>query len=323
MEKESNQNNQANIKEQFLPPHQMATIDYNEKVSIIIPTYNRAYYLKESLESVLGQTYPNIEVIVVNDGSTDETEEILQEYEQQITYVSKENGGKSSAINLGLEKATGKYVWIFDDDDIALPKKLELQIRKFQQDRSIGLIHTSAIYFKNTDSEKNFTGMWKAENIDANSTLKAQLKGNHFFTPSVVVKMECFNKVGLWDELLIRAQDYDMWTRIGRFYKTASMVLPTLHYRLHSGTRGTNNEIIQINELQNKTMEYHRLVVRKVSNLPIEEIFKDNQGNDKSVYLIESLLERALYLAINNLNNECVKDIEQAKKIAVKVRQVI
>jgi glycosyltransferase involved in cell wall biosynthesis/ubiquinone/menaquinone biosynthesis C-methylase UbiE len=319
VEKENTQENKFKFENEFLPSHLLAPLNYSEKVSIIIPTYNRAIYLKESLESVLSQSYPNKEIIVVNDGSTDDTEEVVQQYKSKITYISKENGGKSSAINVGLKKATGTYVWIFDDDDIALPKKLELQVRKFQQDINIGFIHTSAIYLHNYDDKNNYTGMWEAEEIASDSTLKLQLTGNRFFTPSVVVKMECFKKVGPWDESLIRAQDYDMWTRIGRYYRSASISLPTLHYRLHSGIRGTNNESIKINELQQSTIKYHRQVVQKLYNVPIEEIFKDTQGcsSNKSVILVEAYLERALYLAMNNLVDEAAKDIEQAKNIAI------
>ncbi|WP_099361311.1 glycosyltransferase [Fredinandcohnia onubensis] len=318
IEKESDEESHFNRNSSFLPSHRLNEMDYNEKVSIIIPTYNRASYLKESLESVLFQTYPNKEIIVVNDGSTDETDKILKEYQHSITYISKENGGKSSAINLGMEKATGDYIWIFDDDDIALPKKLEIQIRKFQENKSIGLIHTSAIYLQEYNNSLIHSGMWNARNVESQFALKEQIKGNHFFTPSVIVRRECYDKVGKWDESLVRAQDYDMWTRICRYFNTLALPIPTLHYRLHSGTRGTKMESIQINNLQESTMKYHQLVVKKVHDIPIEEIYpKDIRIKDNNVYLIESLLERALYMANNDLLKECMEDIEKAKQIAM------
>src|SRR5690606_4575894 len=211
--------------------------------------------------------------ILINDGSTDETTEILQEYKHSIKYFNKENGGKSSAINLGLKKATGDYIWIFDDDDIALPKKLEIQIRKFQENLEVGLIHTSAIYLQDSVETKKFIGMWDLKNSNPSYALKEQLKGNHFFTPSVIVRSECYDRVGKWDEDLIRAQDYDMWSRICRYYKTLAVPLPTIHYRIHSGTRGTKKENIQINDLQETTFKYHQLVVKKLYDIPIEEVF--------------------------------------------------
>ena len=90
----------------------------NPKFSVIIPTYNRANYVGEAVESVLQQTYQNSELIVVNDGSTDDTAEVIRRFGDQICYVEKANGGKASAVNLGLKYVTGEYVWILDDDDI-------------------------------------------------------------------------------------------------------------------------------------------------------------------------------------------------------------
>ncbi|UYZ21608.1 glycosyltransferase [Mesobacillus jeotgali] len=318
VEKETDRESNITMVSNFLPPHKLKDIDYNEKVSIILPTYNRASHLKEALESLISQTYKNKEIIVVNDGSTDDTELILSEYQHLITYISKKNGGKSSAINLGMESATGKYIWIFDDDDIALPKKLEVQIRKFQENKSVGLIHTSTIYFQKENDSLAYSGVWSARNIEPQYALKEQIKGNRFFTPSVIVRRECYETVGKWDENLIRAQDYDMWMRICRHFNTMALPLPTLHYRVHSGTRGTAIESIQINNLQEATMKYHRLAVKKTHDIPIEEIYtKDIRISDNTVYLVESFLERALYMAKNNLLEECSEDIERAKDISM------
>ncbi|MSS71055.1 MAG: glycosyltransferase family 2 protein [Candidatus Latescibacteria bacterium] len=110
-----------------------------KKVSVILPTYNRANYLIESLESLLAQTYPNIEIVVVNDGSTDETKDKLGAFRDRILYLEKSNGGKSSAINLGLRYATGDYVWVFDDDDIALPDMVESHVSLFEKILKSGL----------------------------------------------------------------------------------------------------------------------------------------------------------------------------------------
>ncbi|MBU7594571.1 glycosyltransferase [Metabacillus halosaccharovorans] len=311
--KEDNIKTKVN-KQDFLPIHELSNIDFNEKVSIIIPTYNRSQYLVESLESVLAQTYPNKEIIIVNDGSDDNTEDVLAEYMDKITYITKENGGKSSAINKGMKVATGDYIWIFDDDDIALPKKLEVQIRKFQNDKNIGLLHTSAIYFTDFGYGRIHTGMWNPKDLSENG-LKEQLKGNHFFTPSVVVKKECYLEVGQWDEELVRAQDYDMWTRISRYYKSGMLPIPTLHYRTHSGPRGSKQERISADNVKESTLKYHRLVVKKIHSLPIENVFP-NEASD-AVSLIESYMERAWYLLKNNLFDECLSDIESAKTIAI------
>lgn len=98
-------------------------------VSVIIPTCNRANYPAESLESDLAQTYRNLEVIVVNDGSTDETKTKLEPFLHRKSYFEKPNGGKSSALNLGLKHISGDFVWVFDGDDVALPELVESHIK--------------------------------------------------------------------------------------------------------------------------------------------------------------------------------------------------
>ena len=104
--------------------------NYQPKVSIVIPVYNGANYLDESIQSALCQTYSNIEVIVVNDGSCDNgaTEVVAQKYSNRIFYFSKENGGVSSALNMGIKKATGEWISWLSHDDLYYPQKIEKQI---------------------------------------------------------------------------------------------------------------------------------------------------------------------------------------------------
>src|SRR5689334_22845299 len=104
--------------------------DMNPKVSIIIPVYNGSNYLHEAIDSALAQTYKNIEVIVVNDGSTDEgaTDKVALSYGDRITYISKQNGGVSTALNVGIQSSTGVFIAWLSHDDVFLPHKIELQV---------------------------------------------------------------------------------------------------------------------------------------------------------------------------------------------------
>ena len=103
---------------------------YQPKISIVIPAYNASNYLAEAIDSALAQTYPNVEIIVVNDGSKDEgaTEQIALSYGDKIRYFSKENGGSSSALNMGIANMTGEWFSWLSHDDLYLPNKLERQI---------------------------------------------------------------------------------------------------------------------------------------------------------------------------------------------------
>lgn len=299
-----------NLTDYFLPPHPLQPLDISEKVTIIIPTFNRSHYLPHTLNSALNQTYPNKEIIVVDDGSTDQTRDILKRYKDRITYFRKENGGKSSALNIVLPKATGKYIWILDDDDLALPKKLELQVRKFQEDKDIGLIHTSAVFMEEQDGEKIYTGMWHAREVPRLVQLKEKLKGNYYFSPTVVAKREAFEKAGLFDEQLIKAQDYDMWVRISLSYKITALPVPTIHYR--TGHRDQS----EIHHIAKETHKGDQIIIRKVRNIPLEHIFPKKANTDDVVYQVESLLERAAYMGYHDLLNELTEDIMKARIIA-------
>ena len=100
----------------------------SNSVTVLVPTFNRANFLLQSLTSILGQTRPADEIIIVNDGSTDDTLELLKPYEDRVRVLSQPNAGKAAALNFGLKHATGDLVWIFDDDDIAALNALEILV---------------------------------------------------------------------------------------------------------------------------------------------------------------------------------------------------
>ena len=117
-----------------------------KKVSVIIPAYNKAELTVKTVESVLDQTYGNIEIIVVDDGSTDDTKERLTSYAGRIEYIYKENGGACAARNLGIKKARGEYLAFIDCDDIYLPRKIEKAVECFNENPRFGFVHTP-VYF--------------------------------------------------------------------------------------------------------------------------------------------------------------------------------
>ena len=119
-------------------------------VTVLIPTFNRAHLLPECLESILAQTYPYLEIIIINDGSSDKTSEVVKPYLDRITYIEKVNGGKASAVNRGLKYARGEFIWIMDDDDLALPNALEQHLEVFNKDPSADFTY-SGYYFETPD----------------------------------------------------------------------------------------------------------------------------------------------------------------------------
>lgn len=187
---------------------------FNPMVSIIIPVYNGANYLAEAIDSALAQTYKNIEIIVVNDGSTDDgaTERVALSYGDKIRYFHKVNGGVSSALNLGICEMRGEYFSWLSHDDMYAPEKVETQVKLIETDKDIvlcsgGLVDENAnpIFCHRRTLDMVLTGTELFEQV-----LKQYgLNGLGFLVPKHV-----FDKAGLFDESMRYLQDLDMWLRM-------------------------------------------------------------------------------------------------------------
>ena len=181
------------------------------KVSIIIPVYNGGKYVSMAIDSALRQTYDNIEIIVVNDGSTDDTEKICKSYGDKIKYIKKENGGVSTALNAAIKQMTGQYFSWLSHDDLYYPEKVEKEIKYLEENNLIG---TDTILYSNfslMDGDGHFQMDILFDSIIMNqdsvySILKGGIDGLTLLIPK-----EAFDKVGLFDENLRCIQDYALW----------------------------------------------------------------------------------------------------------------
>jgi len=190
------------------------------KVSVVIPTYNRAKLLKRAIRSVLNQTYQNFEIVVVNDGSTDNTEEVVKKFQKQderIRYIwYKENKGEAAARNTGIKAARGKYIASQDNDDEWLPEKLKKQIKAFQNaSPKVGVVYTG--FWKLQGDKKIYipsSAIAQKEGNIYNSLLKINFIG----TPATLIRKECFERVGMFNERLRNFVDWEMWLRISKHY---------------------------------------------------------------------------------------------------------
>ena len=129
-----------------------------KKVTIIIPTYNSSPFIGKAIDSVLAQTYTDYEIILVDDGSTDNTKEILEKYQDNITYILQPNQGVAIARNTGIRNSESEYIALLDSDDEWLPEKLELQMRTIEKNNDVGLVHTNDIQIS---EEGNVYGSWQ------------------------------------------------------------------------------------------------------------------------------------------------------------------
>ncbi len=194
------------------------------KVSCIIPTYNRAIYLKQAIDSVLNQQFDSYELIVVDDGSSDNTASIVNEYGSNIRYVKQYNRGVSAARNLGLEIARGKYIAYLDSDDLWTPCKLSIQSRFLEQNLDYCLCYTEEIWYRN--------------GIRVNPGKRHRKYSGYIFPKclplciispsSAMMHKKILEMIGGFNEDLPAAEDYDLWLRITSKFQVYLVPVPLI-----------------------------------------------------------------------------------------------
>jgi len=178
-------------------------------VSVVIPSYNRALFLKEAIDSVVAQDFEDFEIIVVDDGSTDTTHELLKSYPQVCT-VTKGHCGVSAARNAGIAKATGRFLAFLDSDDLWLPEKLGVQMSFFNRHPNALICQTEEIWIKNGVRVNPKMRHNKPSGMIFERSLELCL-----VSPSaVMMRRGLFDEVGWFDETLPACEDYDLWLRV-------------------------------------------------------------------------------------------------------------
>jgi glycosyltransferase involved in cell wall biosynthesis len=205
-------------------------------VSIVVPTYNRGLFIAEMIESVCYQTYSNWELIIIDDGSTDNTEQIVKPYiSEKIHYRRLAHVGRSYARNLGLNISKGSFIAYLDSDDLFLPTKIEKQIQWLLKNPSTAMVYTSALII---DDNGDYIPAVYYASASGNIYEKVALFVPVTITlPSVMIRREIQDVVGGFDEKLDRFEDTDMWRRVARDYIIDAMSEPLIKVRTHQGNR--------------------------------------------------------------------------------------
>ena len=220
------------------------------KISIVIPAYNASNYLAEAIDSALAQTYPNVEIIVVNDGSNDEgaTERIALSYGDKIRYFHKVNGGSSSALNMGIANMTGEWFSWLSHDDLYVPEKLEKQfeyMRMLNVNKadlfkhiffsSFEIVDVKGKLIKHHNKKKNIAIEQKLNKIKNNCYLIAEPTLHNFYGCSCLIHRDVFAEVGNFDENLRLINDMDIWYRMyAANYIVHYIPEPLVKCRIHS-----------------------------------------------------------------------------------------
>ena len=207
------------------------------RVSVILPTFNRHTYLAEAITSVLAQSAAPLDIVVVDDGSTDSTPDICAQFGQDITYVRQENAGKLAAIATGLDRTRGDLVWIMDDDDIAAPDALQNLVAPFMQNPELVLSYGRMTRF---DDDNPQAPDQLVEYPDDPRPFLVQMMEDCFVTghPCVLVRRDALQGLRPFDRAVIASVDYYLHLGVAQKGPTAFVDAVVLRQRQHSGLRG-------------------------------------------------------------------------------------
>lgn len=213
----------------------------NEKglVSVVIANFNMANFLPKAIESILSQTYDNLEIVIVDDGSTDNSKEVMCRYElnPKVRCIYQPNLGQPKAKNAGVFNSNGEFIAFCDADDIWDSKKLEKQIPCFDRDPNIGVVYSNAVYIDKNDIAVHSD--YKLKKYSGNITNELFVK-NCIPFGTAVVKTECFINYGGFNESIPMGIDWELWLRLSVHFKFFFLNETTYYYRVWDGQMSRN-----------------------------------------------------------------------------------
>ena len=276
--------------------------DFLPKVSLIIPVYNGENYLEEAMDCAFRQTYPNLEVIVVNDGSTDDTANIARKYGDRIKYIEKENGGGSSALNAGIANMTGEYfAWLSHDDKITsdhIEKLVEYVSHHYDEKvipyASFDLIDENGrrLTEESVNAKLNMFDYKRSVLEKYSPLLFGEINGG-----SVLIPKEVFDKYGLFDESRRITQEREMWYRLIEEYRFICLPYTTSSIRIHKDQVSRKKDLIA-EKTNEKNLEIIDGIYEKMktedpdkASLLYQELYT-YYNNNSNFFMADSILKR-------------------------------
>lgn len=249
--------------------------NFQPLVSIIIPVYNGQKFVRDAIDCALSQTYQNLEIIVINDGSTDNTEKILKSYGDKITYYTKPNGGVSSALNYGIKKMHGEYFSWLSHDDLCSPNHIQrlvewLSYEGHENDIPFSMFRlvdeNGDVLFSDTITMQLLCSDFKKSYTKNELTLlEGEINGG-----SVLIPRKAFSEFGLFNESLRVSQERDLWSRLIKKYHFVNIPFDTASIRIHQNqVSNTNPKVAE--ESNSKNIE----IIDDISDEVINSLFGD------------------------------------------------
>ncbi len=234
------------------------------KISVVIPVYNRAKIIKRCLDSVLKQTYPPFEIIVVDDCSTDDTVQVIEAYARRDPRIRplrfSRRKGAQAARNTGIRAAQGEWIAFLDSDDVWLPEKLELQVREISKRKNPCVVHCDAYVFIEEKNEKKLFNTPKLNGFVYKELLSAP--GPLF--PCILAPKEFFEKIGFLDEDVPSYQEWDTSIALSKYYEFVFIDRPLIIYNIHSGDTISKDRIREADGWRYIVEKYKNDIVNNV-----------------------------------------------------------
>jgi len=206
-------------------------------ISVVIPTYNHAHYLVDAVNSALAQSYPYVEILVVDDGSTDNTEEVMRQYGNRVRYIQQQNRGLSGARNSGILAAQGEYIALLDADDFWQVNYLQHVHGALATDSTLGAVYTGMCFVDAAGKAQAQPGV---ATVPADQLYDRLLDGEFFAPSAVLIRRRVLADVGLFDLDLRASEDWEIWLRVARAYRFGGIDQPLLNYRVHGNNMSSD-----------------------------------------------------------------------------------
>jgi glycosyltransferase involved in cell wall biosynthesis len=247
------------------------------RISIITPSYNQSRFVSQTIDSVLSQDYPNLEYIVMDGGSTDNTLDILQSYGNKIKWLSERDGGQADALNKGAQMATGEIMAYLNSDDYYLPGTLHAVAKIFQENNCKWLVGDYRIVDQQNTPIQSYIVRYKKLLRGFSSYFLLSLT-NFIPQPSTFWQMDLFREAGPFDTRLRFTLDYDLWMRFWRTGAPFQLSRPLAAFRIHNTSKGGSQYAMQFKEELSVLQRYNKnpvvLGIHTLSNYLISQIYR-------------------------------------------------
>lgn len=212
-------------------------VEHNPLVSVVIPNYNHARFVGDAIRSVLEQTFKDFEIIVVDDGSTDNSREVVAQYGDMVHYIYQDNAGLSAARNTGIKASKGSLIGVLDADDMYEPAYLDTLVEKLRLNPIADGVYCG---YQFVDEKNNLLPQIENRPIPSGELYDALLDGNFFVPESIFLKRQVYNDVGLFDEALHACEDWDVWLRVAKKFRIIHSSSILTRHRILAGSMSTD-----------------------------------------------------------------------------------